>query len=127
MSKYSWRVERLLETLQLLASDAETQVEVFPKFVHVPDEIASAFDECFLMVEEHCMDEVSKAQMALLIEMDAILDKLSSPENRPLWSVAAMRESQEWETVRVKARELLQAFDRTPERPQLEWMIFVNA
>jgi len=36
-------------------------------------------------------------------------------------------DSPEWETVRVKARELLQAFDRAPERPQLEWMIFVNA
>jgi hypothetical protein len=44
---------RLVDALQLLAADYETQREAIPNFAHLPDELALIYSESLLCIEQH--------------------------------------------------------------------------
>ncbi len=44
---------RLLDALQLLAADYETQREAIPNFAHLPDELALIYSESLWCIEQH--------------------------------------------------------------------------
>ena len=44
--------EMLIEALRLVASEAEIQIEVLPEWVHIPDEVALTFDECYVLFDQ---------------------------------------------------------------------------
>ncbi len=70
--------EQLIQSLQLLAAEYDTQVKSLPDFVHVPDELVLIYDDCFRIVDQ-LIDAglVNKQQSAKLKELDKILDKMS--------------------------------------------------
>ena len=46
-------MEKLIQSLQLLANDYEVQARSLPEFVHVPDEVALVFDDIYIFINDH--------------------------------------------------------------------------
>jgi hypothetical protein len=79
------KLANLMQAIQLLAADSETQVSHFPKFVHVPDELALTYNDSLLLVEQLVTaDFISGQQQAALTQLDSILEQMSQVQR--LWT-----------------------------------------
>jgi len=98
--------ERLIENIEQLAMDAETQIEKLKGF-SVADEIASDISDvakpyAFILLKNEWM---SPEQFKVFEDTDRKLEKVS--DNKKLWTELALIESEEWEECRKQGRELL--------------------
>lgn len=102
-------IEHLKWALQALAQPFQTQIELFPAFVCVPDELVLDFDEWFqrARVAHHFTPEQLKA----LNELDSAIEKESGPAHIEFWTETAMQMDPRWERFRELARLALEACD----------------
>ena len=134
------QLSNLIQAIQLLAADSETQLSHFPEFVHVPDELALTYSDSLLLVDQLAVtklvgqqqqvkhkftngysDNMSTAHnghvkidvLAKLNHLDHILDNMS--ETQELWTVAALEKAPQWQQIRLLAREVLSMFSQTLE------------
>jgi hypothetical protein len=114
----------LLQSLQLLATPYDQQLHVLPRFVHIPDEVALAFDDASIFIDE-LVDKglVSDSQKTELEHMDVLLDQMSKEKN--LWTLKALEMSLPWENVRILAKDILQTFHQTVQEPHLFWIQYI--
>ena len=120
-------LEHLVDALQLLAADYETQVNSLPAFVHVPDELALTYNNCFLLVDqliEHGL--INELQKVKLEALDATLDHMSEQGSEELWTLDALESHCCWQKIRSQATELLYLFGRQKQRPDLSWIEYVS-
>jgi len=119
--------ERLIQAVQLLASNYETQVSSFPDFVHVPDEVALIYSDCFLLADQiaEC-GLLNKPQLIKLRELDNALRKMSSKGNEEVWTCEALKTSPEWQNIRSLASDVLSILERSKQQPDLSWLVYVK-
>ena len=117
MANLPWARNGLIDTLGVLASDAEDQVEHVRSLFRVVgeidplynvDELALEFSDFALLLPQVRRAEMMSAEAASAIEaVDAQLDAMSGEEHAELWTVEAVRTSAEWTKVRELARTAL--------------------
>lgn len=96
---------RLKDSLQALAAPADVQIGLFPEFVVVADELALDLQNWSgVAVQGSIADERKSA----LRRLDQELSELG--KHKGLWSLDALKHSQEWERVRIHAQTTLEAF-----------------
>ena len=118
--------ERLIQSIQLLAADYKTQISSLPKFVHIPDELALIYHDCFLLADQIAEEGwIDNRQLAKLKELDDVLECMSEKDDQ-LWTTYALRNSSEWENIRLLAGELLELFNVKKQRPDLTWIQYVK-
>src|SRR5258708_7609890 len=106
-------LKMLVNALRLLASSADVQERAFPGFVVVPDELALNFDDAFRLTEQLVgSGRLSREQVEALARVDNALDELTNRGG--MWTLEALRESQEWQGVRAEARKALDALGAGP-------------
>jgi len=120
----------LVDSLQLLAADYETQRETIPNFAHLPDELALIYSESLLCIERHTdelVDSGSLSESALqkLRELDDTLEHMSGKPS--LWTIDALIHSSEWQQVRERAREILRQLGIPLSPPKLDWISYIRA
>jgi hypothetical protein len=102
-------LDQLKWSLQALALSADQQVQLFPSFVWVGDELAVEFDERHrTALNEY---QFMPNQLSALAAVDAILSKMTAEKNMDLWEEgAALSRYPQWEELRECARQALQQF-----------------
>ncbi len=105
-------LERLVQSIRLLAADYETQIRSFPGFVHIPDELALTYNDCFLLVDQMAnAGLLNEHQLARLKELDGALERMSEKESEEMWTLDALKKNAEWQDIRLMASELLGRVD----------------
>jgi len=83
----------VIQTLQLLAADNKTQVDVLPSFVVVPDELTQTYYDSLCQ-----LDQIEEAglldhdQVVRLREIDHMFDRVSEEDAEHFYSLDAMRD-----------------------------------
>lgn len=126
-SDVHWFRQRLVEAARLLAADYNDQVAALPTFDHVPDELLNEFGEAFLLARQ-ALDAglLTPHQFAIALDLDQACEALPVSEDYHE-ALAAVRNAQEWEALRVKARELLKALGEEVRLPDLSHAVYVPA
>jgi hypothetical protein len=82
----------LVSALQLLALDYDLQVASLPTFVHVPDELALNFGDCFVLVPQMQRAAlVDEAAVEKLNQLRGVFSEMS--KTRSLWVLEEVRSS----------------------------------
>ncbi|MGP4052765.1 hypothetical protein [Streptomyces sp. 2A115] len=106
----SFRRRLLLESLTVLAADAQTQVAWLAKHGVLTDEIALDVDHACGMaealVEEGQLDRVALPDLR---EINAVLSEMSGAKNTDRWSRDALFADEGWGRARRAARRVLVA------------------
>jgi hypothetical protein len=106
----SFRRRLLMESLAVLAADAQTQVTWLDRHAVMTDEIALDFDHAFRMAEALVADgQLARGVMADLQEIDGILSRMSGDENADRWTRDALCTDDGWALARRLARRVLVA------------------
>ena len=114
-------LRRMLETLKLLASPADVQLEVLSSDVVVADELALIFDDELLALDPAACSEAARARLT------AIAQALSAmSDRRELWTTDALRTADDWKRIRMDAAAVLAAFGEPVERPTIDWLTYVR-
>lgn len=117
-------IEHLKWALQALAQPSDTQIELFPAFVCVPDELVLDYDEWFRKVRnEH---DLTPEQLNSLRKLDAAIEKESGPSHAELWTEAALHTDPRWERFRELARNALAAFDWPMSVPRRDRAFYLH-
>lgn len=135
------KMMRLKWSIQALAAPAGKQIQLFPKFVCVADELAIDFEEALRAVskvepsgaDKEEEDEVSQlAQELSFMQREAIdavdkqLEKMSGPEHAEMWTDDALYNSIEWARVRHLAALALKSIGWASELPPQGRAIYVG-
>ena len=111
----TWLFERLKRSLQLLACTPEIQLQRFPGFVHVPDELALDFDNFRRPCVGNFRAEMTAEQLSCLESVDQRFSRMKKHS----FTNDAVASSREWKDVRHLASDALKAFgwplDEPPE------------
>jgi hypothetical protein len=112
-------------SLQALALQPEQQVQLFPSFVWVGDELAVDFDERLrVALEDH---QFTPDQRSALTAVDTILARMTAEENMDLWEDGtALSRYPQWQEVRESARQALEQFGWSLEVPPKDRAIYVG-
>jgi hypothetical protein len=120
-SKNDIRFNMLLQSLQLLAASYEQQLQAFPDFVHVPDEIALIFEDVCLFLDEIAHKGlITLFQKVTIEQLNKALDQMS--EDKELWTLSSLQTSPQWENIRYMANGLLESLHESKHNPQLFWL-----
>ncbi len=127
MTKEQQFLERLVQSIRLLAADYEIQIRSFPGFVHIPDELALTYNDCFLLANQMAKAGLlNERQLARLKELDEVLEGMSEKESEELWTLDALKKNAEWQDIRFMASELLVLLGWKKQRPNLSWITYVE-
>lgn len=124
MKEEERRLDRLIQAIQLLAGDYETQVKAFPEFVHIPDELALIYDECMLFAADLAHSKlISERYLEQLQMINQFINQMSNDPS--LWTLEALKYRSEWSRLRVLARELLSLLGIPQQAPDLSWLTYI--
>lgn len=116
---------RLIEALRLLSASYDVQKSSLPDFVHVPDELALIFDDCFLLIQQFIETEkINDDQITKLRAIDQTLHHMT--KSRGVWTLEGLETMPEWQEVRYLARLALDSFSKTYKSPDLYWLQYVK-
>jgi hypothetical protein len=115
----------LVESTKLLAASPQVQIQRFPIFVLVPDEIALTYSECFVLADQvQQAGLINEGQYAGLEQLDKLLDDLGSEKNQ--WSLDALVHGEQWGKIHLAARHLLESFETDSRPPNLFWITYIE-
>jgi hypothetical protein len=118
------RMNMLLQVVNLLATQYDQQVEAFPDFVLIPDEIALLFEDVSLFIATFFREGyITSSQKEKIDALSTLFDTMS--ENQGLWTREALKTSSQWQQVRVSAKEILESFHEEPHPPHLFWIHYM--
>ncbi|NET39689.1 MAG: hypothetical protein F6K19_48310 [Cyanothece sp. SIO1E1] len=113
--------ESLLDILNLLAADYEIQIDVFPGFVEIPDELGLLFaDEYSLLLSSGV--ELTTVQIETLRSISSIIDRMSGRQE--YWTLDALQSNQQWDSIRNLSKRAIVLFGELPQRPKMNWMSY---
>ena len=120
-------LDQLIESLKLVAADAETQIGLLPEWVHIPDEIALTFGESYILFDQ-VIDAglVDEKQAELIHHLDRKFEEMSGPVHHEFWTLDAMRTHPKWEEFRELAAAALQKLGQELTTPNLGWITYVG-
>jgi hypothetical protein len=103
--------QNLMASLINLLSEYSAQKNAYPNNVVVADELALDFDSALKMLLLSPLGRsISATQKNSLERLNNFLDVISGESNKDLWTLKALENSTEWETVRIMARDALKSF-----------------
>ena len=111
----------LLDALRLLALSAGEQLECFPSFVVVSDEMALLFDDQYRRWNPTGGGAELRARLE---QIDGLLEEMGNDQN--LWSESALRKSAEWSKIRKIAKNALELVGEDVRVPNLDWVSYVE-
>jgi hypothetical protein len=118
-------MEALVDAVRLLAAEPQDQIDALPGFVHVPDEIALTYSDAYLAVRPlGGRGSYGQREEGLLDGLDRFLAQMS--EDKSLWTLEALRTCPQWHTLRLLAREALDALGRDRGQPDLSWIQYIK-
>jgi hypothetical protein len=128
MQDEKYLLYELIQSLQLLAADCETQINSFPDDGFVPDEIIAAFDESYLLFPQIInAGLVNEKQIQAVAGINDFLDEIYSYKNGYyLWSLEALKNDPAWGKLRMIANNALILFRVQKAKPDLGWLKFVK-
>ena len=94
-------LERLKESVQALAADADVQLSIYPEFMCRVDELALDFDHWFEVGRQFLTPD----QISVLEPILAQLGEMSGPEGP--WAEEDLATDPRWEDIRAKAAHAL--------------------
>jgi hypothetical protein len=116
---------QLIQATRLLAAEAEVQIQSLPSFVHIPDELALTFGDCFLTVKSKPKDVgLDDATTEKMYQIDELLAEMSSRTD--LWTLDSLRNSPEWQRVRQEAQSCLLMLNEAQAPIDLGWLTFIG-
>lgn len=123
------KYEHLVESLRLLAADAEDQLTLLPDFVVPTDEVASEFDNAFLLLPQLEESAIAGENASNVIrQVDSLLDEMPTESEEPLSDPSTeLRNSEFWSRARAAARGALLALDEEVTLPKLHHIAWANA
>jgi hypothetical protein len=116
-------MQRLIETLHLLANPPDVQRVALPDYVAVAEELALIFSDELATVKHILRPLVGDSVYEQLLALESFFDRMS---NRPeYWSVQALYDASEWATVRGAAKDILSQLGEHVRSPILNWITYV--
>lgn len=119
------KLEQLKWSLQALALPAELQLQQFPDFVVVTDELMADFDNWWRAAAS--AHPFSLEQQSALRRLDEMFERMSKSAVPDLSIAAELREHPSWQEVRELARHALEAFGWGCEVPPKQRAAYVRA
>ncbi len=114
----NWVQTQLREKLQLLAAQAQDQVDHFPPHVAIVDEMISDYlHDC---VSIHTYWTLSQEQTRRLTALQDFLLAHNNPQNSVFWEVQALFSDPRWDQVRTLATLALTSLEWPIETPPPE-------
>ncbi len=107
--------DQLRWALQALAAPAEQQLQLFPSFVCVPDELALEFDQWLRAVAAEAT--FTAEQQVVLARLDERISAWSGPAHPEVWTTTALATHPVWSDFRALACEALAAFGWPADLP----------
>jgi hypothetical protein len=112
--------------LKLVASDANVQIQLLPKWVHIPDEIALTFEESYYL-----LDQIFDAGLINSEQVDAInrvnetLSEMSASEDKSIWTLDALKNHPKWEKLRELSITAIARLGLGVGEPDLGWISYI--
>jgi hypothetical protein len=126
MQKEETYLEMMIQSLKLVALDAEMQIQLLPQWVHIPDEIALTFDDSYILFDQVIWAGlVNSEQIEAVRTLNRILDEMSDSDDKDLWTLQAIRTSPKWAETRGLAKDALRKLGYEIDRPDLGWITYV--
>jgi len=112
-------MDKLFKTIQSLSEPYEIQITLYPKFVVVADELILDLDEV-LESEKYAsfLNNINDQQKESIKTLDEYIINMNNKRDKYLWTIEALRDSKEWETIRNLANnvmDVLQIERRPPD------------
>ena len=108
-------IERLIQSLQALASPADVQLAHRPDFAAKAHELVADFEDALRLVSDCPQIRLEDHQREQLEQLSDYLEARGGTANRAFWSEASIRNSDEWATVRDLAGAALRGLGASPE------------
>ena len=108
---------RLQHALQALATDASTQITLYPAFVCVADELALTFDHWYRTVFDLMDSTLTINQQAHLQAIDQALAAMTHSNDQSLWTDQGLQYRDEWNHIRRLSQQSLASFGWPYESP----------
>jgi len=103
-------LQYLIMNLKIVSAKFEEQVECFPEFVVIPDEIAINYGEAFLLFEyEDFSDRLSENVIKKIRDIRMTFSRMSS--DKSIWNIESLEKHPMWEKQRKAAQEVLEEMD----------------
>lgn len=119
-------LNRLIESVELLAADFDVQHGALPSFVLIPDEVALTFDSAMGGIEQiRDAGLLTSEQIEYLMSINAILDAMSDGGHEAFWTSEAMKHDPTWNRLRILARKALRSLNQQIREPDLGWMHYI--
>jgi hypothetical protein len=109
LQQFEWSV-------RALAQDSTVQLELYPSFAEVADELALEFDEHYRRLD---LDLLRLAQRQAVAALNDALDDMSGPDHAELWEIEALDRA-EWHHIRTLARALIHVMGGSAAAPPAE-------
>lgn len=97
-------------SVQSLAAPFRNQKCLFPIFTEIPDELVLEHDEAQrLFLASNQVFNLSCHQKEVIKRLDHYIQELSDRDDPHLWTMDALESSEEWESIRSLARDVIKA------------------
>jgi hypothetical protein len=123
---YNRYFSKIIESIQLLAADFDTQVKSLPGFVHVPDEVLLTYGDNFLLAKQVLSAGlIDESQYALMQELYDALDRVAVYKGYDE-ALEAMKSHPSWQVLRSQAADALCALGIEKRPPDLSHITYVK-
>ena len=116
------QLEQLKWSLQALALPAELQLQQFPEFVVITDELMLEFDNWLQVAARQ--QKFSPEQQAALQQLDRLFDEMCQSDAADLVPEIALQQDSRWQEVRQLAGRALEAFGWSCEIPPKKRLVY---
>jgi len=116
----------LIQVLRLVASEANVQIESFPQYVNVTDEIALLYSDIYSLVPQ-LVDAglILPQHLAILNRIDNLFEVMSNDET--LWNLERLEDNASWKQSRLLAFEALMELNVSYEKPNLDFVKWLKS
>ena len=115
----------LVQILKLIALSPEKQIQILPDFVDVPDEIALAYDDIYLMIPQIVKEKVISIRIHKLLEdLNQLFNDMSG--NTFFWSMEYFKNGESWKNIRQLASSILEKLDEANDIPNVGFIQWVK-
>lgn len=116
----------LIQVLRLVASEANVQIESFPQYVNVTDEIALLYSDIYSLVPQ-LVDAglILPQHLAILNRIDNLFEVMSNDET--LWNLERLEDNTSWKQSRLLAFEALMELNMSYEKPNLDFVKWLKS
>ena len=125
---YQMKLNQVIDSVHLLAAEAEVQLSSLPDFVHKPNDISTTFEVVYAYVPELVEAGLLSKRVKLHLEqIDSFLDEFVqlARKDGTLWTDDAIRTHPKWQELRVLAITALKELGEIRRQPKLDWVTYV--